>query len=66
LVAVSAMVEPIPLGQLPKRYMPPLTADAVIAMYEAMVGRPMTQEQKIAIRAKYAAIEARRMRDKPK
>jgi hypothetical protein len=60
------MIERIPLRPLPKRYMPPPTADAVIAMYEAMVGRPMTQEERIAIRTKYAAIEARRTRDKPK
>jgi hypothetical protein len=46
--------------------MPPATADEVIAMYEAMVGRPMTQEEKTGTRAKYAAIEARRTRDKLK
>ncbi len=48
----------------PKRYMPPPSADAVIAMYEAMVGRPMTEEQKVAIRAKCAAIDARKTRDR--
>ena len=40
--------------------MPLPTASAAIAMYEAMIGRPMTQEQKIAMRAKFAAMEARR------
>jgi hypothetical protein len=48
---------------LPKCYMPPPTADAVIAMYEAMIGRAMTDERKIAMRTKYAALEARRARD---
>ncbi len=60
------MIEPIPLGPLPEALHAASYRDAVIAMYEAMVGRPMTQEQKIATRAKYAAIEARRTRDKLK
>jgi hypothetical protein len=44
--------------------MPPPTANAVVAMYEAMIGRAMTEEQKIAMRAKYAAVEARNARDR--
>ena len=48
---------------LPKCYMPPPTADAVIAIYEAMIGRAMTDERKIAMRTKYAALEVRRARD---
>ena len=55
---------PTPPGALPKRYMPPPTANAVVAMYEAMIGRAMTEEQKIAMRAKYAAVEARNARDR--
>ncbi len=47
-------------GEPAKRFMPLPTASAAIAMYEAMIGRPMTQEQKIAMRAKFAAMEARR------
>ena len=49
---------------LPKRYMPLPTADAVLAMYEAMIGRAMTQEENVALRTKFAALEARRARDR--
>ncbi len=57
--------EPAPTAPkaLPKCYMPPPPADAVIAMYEAMTGRAMTDERKIAMRTKYAALEARRVRE---
>lgn len=48
----------------PKWFMPPATTDAVVAMYEAMIGRPLTAEEKIAMRAKCAAVEARRARDR--
>jgi hypothetical protein len=51
-------------GEPAKRFMPLPTANAAIAMYEAMIGRAMTQEQKIAMRAKFAAMEARRARDR--
>jgi hypothetical protein len=44
-----------------KRFSPLPSADAVITMYEAMIGRLMTQEQKIPMRAKFAALEARRV-----
>ena len=40
-----------------------ICADALIAMYEAMIGRAMTQEEKVAMRAKFAALEARKARD---
>jgi hypothetical protein len=49
-----------------QRFMAPPTSDGVIAMYEAMTGRAMTKEQKIAMRAKYAAVEARQARDRAK
>jgi hypothetical protein len=47
-----------------RRHMAPPTADGVVAMYEAMTGRAMTQEQKVAMRTKYAAVEARKARDR--
>ncbi len=40
------------------------TPEGVIALYEVMISRAMTQEQKIAMRAKFAAMEAREARDR--
>ena len=47
-----------------KQFLPLPSADAVIAMNEAIIGRLMTQEQKIAMRAKFAVLEARRVGDR--
>lgn len=65
MVALDLSAEPPPTAPtLAKCYMPPPTADAVIAMYEAMIGKAMTDEAKIALRAKLAALEARKARDR--